>query len=278
MTYKYFVKYTGIEVKQFRKTLLQYTSNVKKSVAERTRHKRLYDRRVNKRQLQKQESKVDLGKALDAGLVVTKCSGTKLEVQDTSSRTGDDADADNADIKPIYDEEPMAEILEKVLYRRGAEHLKQTYKDRYDSIKKIRVQTKDHNDSLIVQLNNKSTENVDLKAQIQEKVFTNAALKNELRKLKGNIVDTKFAKPSILGKPILQPLKNQSVVRQPNTFKSERSKTSKPWFASQVDVKKDFSKPVTPYYLKRETEGLDDSVSALFQRRHIHNHVLIFKL
>ncbi|GKE20833.1 hypothetical protein Tco_1432345 [Tanacetum coccineum] len=186
--------------------------------------------------MQKQESKVDLGKALDAGLVVTKCSGTKLEVQDTSSRSGDDADADNADIKPIYDEEPMAEL------NKENEHFKQTYKDLYDSIKKTRVQTKDHNDSLIVQLNNKSTENVDLKAQIQEKVFTNAALKNELRKLKGNIVDTKFAKPSILGKPILQPLKNQSVVRQPNTFKSERSKTSKPWFASQVDVKKDFFK------------------------------------
>ncbi|GJZ71893.1 hypothetical protein Tco_0635744 [Tanacetum coccineum] len=62
--------------------------------------------------------------------------------------------------------------------------------------------------------NQKSVENADLKAQIQEKVFANAALKNELRKLKGNSVDTKFAKPSILGKPVLQPHRNQSVVRQ----------------------------------------------------------------
>ncbi|GKA62482.1 hypothetical protein Tco_0762001 [Tanacetum coccineum] len=40
MTNEYFAKYTGIEVKQFRDTLLQYMSNVKKSVAERTRHQR----------------------------------------------------------------------------------------------------------------------------------------------------------------------------------------------------------------------------------------------
>ncbi|GKD71146.1 hypothetical protein Tco_1325236 [Tanacetum coccineum] len=74
------------------------------------------------------------------------------------------------------------------------EHLKQTYKDLYDSIKKTRFQTKDHNDSLIIQLNNKSTENADLKAQIQEKVFAITALKNELRKLKGNRREYAFAK------------------------------------------------------------------------------------
>ncbi|GJY32452.1 uncharacterized mitochondrial protein-like protein [Tanacetum coccineum] len=61
---------------------------------------------------------------------------------------------------------------------------KTTYKDLSDFIKKISVQTKDHADSLIVQLNCKSVENADLKAQIQEKDFANVALKNELRKLK----------------------------------------------------------------------------------------------
>ncbi|GJW51777.1 hypothetical protein Tco_0093128 [Tanacetum coccineum] len=67
---------------------------------------------------------------------------------------------------------------------------------------------KDNNDSL----NSKTVKNADLKAQIQEKVFANAALKNELRKLKGNSLDTKFAKTSILGKPPLQPSRNHSVV------------------------------------------------------------------
>ncbi|GKB36682.1 hypothetical protein Tco_0881624 [Tanacetum coccineum] len=101
------------------------------------------------------------------------------------------------------------------------EHLKQTYKYLYDSIKKTRVQTKDLNDTLSAQVNSKTVENADLKAQIQEKVFANVALKNEFRKLKGNNVDIKFSKPSILGKLVLQPPRNQSVVRQPNAFKSE---------------------------------------------------------
>ncbi|GKB48970.1 hypothetical protein Tco_0899723 [Tanacetum coccineum] len=96
-----------------------------------------------------------------------------------------------------------------------------------------------------------SVENADLKAHIQEKVFSNAALKNELRKLKGNSVDTKFSKPSILGKPALQPLKNQLVARQPNAFKSEQPK---PRFASQVDVKHNLTKQVTPHYLPKVQE------------------------
>ncbi|GJU53630.1 hypothetical protein Tco_1227344 [Tanacetum coccineum] len=77
-----------------------------------------------------------------------------------------------------------------------------------------------------------SVENADLKAQIQEKVFANAALKNKLRKLKGNNKDTKFVKASILGKPPLQPSRNHFVVRQPNAFKSERPRISRPRFSS----------------------------------------------
>ncbi|GKD16481.1 hypothetical protein Tco_1205639 [Tanacetum coccineum] len=109
------------------------------------------------------------------------------------------------------------------------ETLKKHYKDLYDSIKVTRTKTIEQTTSLIAK-------NDECKAQLQEKVFTIAALKNELRKLKGNSVDTKFAKPSILGKPVLQPPRNQSVVRQPNAFKSERPNFSKPRFASQVDV------------------------------------------
>ncbi|GJS61817.1 hypothetical protein Tco_0656601 [Tanacetum coccineum] len=154
-------------------------------------------------------------------------------------------------------EHSVAKLLtENEKLHKENEHLKQTYKDLYDSIKKTRVQTKDHNDSLIAKINSKTVENADLKAQIQEKVFANVALKNELRKLKGNSVDTKFAKPSILGKPVLQPPRNQSVVRQPNAFKSERPNFSKPRFASQVDVNNVLSKPVTPHYLPKVRESV----------------------
>ncbi|GJY00265.1 hypothetical protein Tco_0357283 [Tanacetum coccineum] len=89
---------------------LQDFGNVKKSIAERTRHQRQYERRVNQRQIQMQESKIDTGKALDANLVDTESIRTYSTVQDDNSRLGNDTNADDADIRPIYDEEPMAEV------------------------------------------------------------------------------------------------------------------------------------------------------------------------
>ncbi|GJS82242.1 hypothetical protein Tco_0748783 [Tanacetum coccineum] len=346
MTNKYFAEYTGVEVKQFRDILLQLMGNVKKSVAERTRHQRQYDIRLNKRQMRTQESKIDTGKAVDADLVVTESSGTESKVQDDNSRLGNNTDADDANIRPIYDEEPTAEypkqcqvkspmldsspdnqttdylkqsleseniLLKKTVaqfqkdfsrmeahclalelkyqnqalnsgkhgqilnetsnkakikkeidvletmnielehsvtkLRKENETLKKHYKDLYDSIKITRSKTIEQTTSLLVN-------NVDLKAQIQEKVFTIAALKNDLRKLKGNSVDTKFAKTLVLGKPVLQSLRKQSVVRQPNAFKSERPQMSKPRFASQVDVNNNLSRPVTQHYLPKRRESI----------------------
>nr|GEW45922.1 reverse transcriptase domain-containing protein [Tanacetum cinerariifolium] len=95
----------------------------------------------------------------------------------------------------------------------------------------------------------------DKQPMAEEQVFANAALKNELRKSKGNSVDTKFAKSSILGKPVLQPPRNQLVVRQSNAFKSEQPNFSKTRFASQVDVNNVLSKPVTPHYLPKVRES-----------------------
>ncbi|GKG36147.1 hypothetical protein Tco_0443825, partial [Tanacetum coccineum] len=53
-----------------------------------------YDIRVNKRQMQTQESKIDMSKAIDADLVVIESSGTESEVQGDNSRSGNDTDAD----------------------------------------------------------------------------------------------------------------------------------------------------------------------------------------
>ncbi|GJY11856.1 hypothetical protein Tco_0381165, partial [Tanacetum coccineum] len=356
--------------------------------------------------------------ALDASSVILESKGTESKEQDTSSRSGNDAHVDDADIKPIYNEEPMAEVqmtaddnvsatgqqhteqpefnnegkvdqnaeqchdirplpakltddktielsdqslesenvcLKKIVAQfqkyfgkleahcinlelqlqmennvlksgqqsqflkekgneakvkndidvietinielehsvakllaeneqlhKEKEHLKQTYKDLFDSIKRTRVQTKDQNDSLMAQLNKKSNENADVLAQIQKKGFAIAALKNELRKLTGNSVNTKFAKPSILGKPVGQPLKNQSVVRQPTAFKSERPRISKPRFASQVDVNNDLSKPVTTHHLPKGRESapakphhmIAPSSSRYSSNDIVHNHYL----
>ncbi|GKF68094.1 hypothetical protein Tco_0197773 [Tanacetum coccineum] len=65
------------------------------------------------------------------------------------------------------------------------EHLKQTYKQLYDSIKPTRIRSKEQCDDLINQVNIKSAEISDLNASLQEKALTITALKDELRKLKG---------------------------------------------------------------------------------------------
>ncbi|GKD80711.1 hypothetical protein Tco_1347550 [Tanacetum coccineum] len=177
MTDKYFAAYTGIEIKKFKETLLQHMSNVKKSVAERT---------------------------LDVDLVITESSGTKSKVQDDCSRQGNDTNADDADIRPIYDEEPMAEVgltrqhgqilneasnkakikkeidvlktmnieLEHSVAKllKENETLKKHYKDMYDSIKITRSKTIKQTTSLLAN-------NVDLKAQIKEKVLAIPAKK-----------------------------------------------------------------------------------------------------
>nr|GEU80684.1 reverse transcriptase domain-containing protein [Tanacetum cinerariifolium] len=272
------------------------------------------------------EEKVDTSKALDASLADTESSRTESKEQDTSSRSGNDAHDDVADIRPIYDEEPMAEtpehsyqtleseniclkktvtqfqkdfsrmethcvnlelkcqnhalkegqqsqflkeksneakvkhdidVLETINIKlehkvakllQENETLKKHYKELFDSIKITRSKTIEHTTSLIAT-------NDRFKAQLQEKGFAIAALKNKLRKSTGNSVNTKFAQSSILEKPMLQSHRHQSVVRQPTAFKSERPNTSEPRFVSQVDVYNDLSKPVTTHYLPKEREA-----------------------
>nr|GFB21038.1 hypothetical protein [Tanacetum cinerariifolium] len=56
------------------------------------------------------EEKVDTSKALDASLVNIERSGTESGKQDTSNRIRNDKHVDDAEIRPMYNEEPMAEV------------------------------------------------------------------------------------------------------------------------------------------------------------------------
>ncbi|GJW54408.1 hypothetical protein Tco_0098493 [Tanacetum coccineum] len=127
------------------------------------------------------------GLALDAGLVVTESNETESERHVSSSRSGKDTHAEDADINSVNDKQPLAEVTLNVQHdtlaneqqyfgasepiydthllekdneklHKENKHLEQTYKDLYDSIKTTRVQTKDHNDSLIAQINSKTVE------------------------------------------------------------------------------------------------------------------------
>ncbi|GKA79815.1 hypothetical protein Tco_0786411 [Tanacetum coccineum] len=107
MTRNYFLQYTQLEIPEFCDTMIQHMESVKIVDDERAKHKQEYDIWVNERQMQTTEDKVDSSNTLDASLVDTESNGTTLKEQDTSSRSGNDAHADDADIRPIYDEEPM---------------------------------------------------------------------------------------------------------------------------------------------------------------------------
>ncbi|GJR79779.1 hypothetical protein Tco_0150564 [Tanacetum coccineum] len=150
-------------------------------------------------------------------------------VKETSNEAKVKNDIDVIETINIELEHSVAKLLaaNEQLHKEN-EHLKQTYKELFDSIKKTRIQNKDNSESLI---------------------------SPNYQKLKGNIVDSKFTKASILGKPPLQPSRNHLVVRQPNAFTSERPRISRPRFASQVDEKNDLSKTVTPHYLPKVRES-----------------------
>nr|GEU73699.1 hypothetical protein [Tanacetum cinerariifolium] len=106
----YFIQYTQQAISEFCDTLIQHLEYVKKSIDERAQLKREYDSWVNERWMQTTEEKIDTSKALDASSVDTECSRAHSKERDTSSISGSDAHDDGADIRPIYDEEPMAGV------------------------------------------------------------------------------------------------------------------------------------------------------------------------
>ncbi|GJV36059.1 retrovirus-related pol polyprotein from transposon TNT 1-94 [Tanacetum coccineum] len=78
------------------------------------------------------------------------------------------------------------------------EHLKQIYKQLYDSIKPTCIRSKEQCDGLINQVNLKSVKIFDLNARLQEKVLVITALKDELKKHKGKaLVDNAVTKHTI---------------------------------------------------------------------------------
>nr|GEW24839.1 hypothetical protein [Tanacetum cinerariifolium] len=83
------------------------------------------------------------------------------------------------------------------------EHLKQTYKKLYDSIKSTRVQSKEQCDALTNQVHQKSVEISDLNVSLHEQDLVITALQNYLRKLKGkalvdNAVTSHIIDPAML--------------------------------------------------------------------------------
>nr|GEX57393.1 integrase, catalytic region, zinc finger, CCHC-type, peptidase aspartic, catalytic [Tanacetum cinerariifolium] len=90
-------------------------------------------------------------------------------------------------------------------------HLKQTYKQLYDSIKSSRIRSKEQCDGLIKRVNIKSAKNSYLNGSLKEKVLVITAHKDTLRKLNGKAVVDEATVPRT-------PQQNDIVARRNHTL------------------------------------------------------------
>ncbi|GKB83022.1 hypothetical protein Tco_0949917 [Tanacetum coccineum] len=108
---KHFEIYIGFEAHLFKYTMIGNMDFIKKYMIETILHEQEIQKQLNEKKMQPQESvRLIWEKALDDGLVVIESSGTESRKQDTSSRSGNDTNVDDADIIPVYDKEPMVEV------------------------------------------------------------------------------------------------------------------------------------------------------------------------
>ncbi|GKC50800.1 hypothetical protein Tco_1073545 [Tanacetum coccineum] len=292
---------------------------VKNSIDERALHKREHDSRVNERLMQMTEEKVDSSKALDASLIIIESNRTESQEQDTSSRSGNDAHIDDADIKPIYNEEPMAEVqtaAEINIFATRQQHIEQPEFNNEGEVDQNAEQCHDIRpllakltDNMTTKLSDQSlnneakvkndidaieTINIELEHKVAKLLKENETLKRHYKEMFDSIKTTRAKNiehttslianndkfKAQLQEKVLQPHRNQFVVRQPTAFKSERPKISKERFAFQVDVSNDLSKPVTTHYLpKRREFAKPHNMIATSSSRYssndiVHNHYL----
>ncbi|GKC59470.1 hypothetical protein Tco_1087068 [Tanacetum coccineum] len=133
MTSKYFIKYTVLEVQNFKDILIQHMDSVKKSIAEIALYKR--------------ESR-----------------GIKSGKQDTSNRSRNDTDVDDANIRPSYDEEPMAKVQSTVEHNVSTNEQQHAEQPEFNNEGWVDQDAKQCHDKrpLLAQLNeNKTTELLD---------------------------------------------------------------------------------------------------------------------
>ncbi|GJR23269.1 hypothetical protein Tco_0971796 [Tanacetum coccineum] len=113
-------------------------------------------------------------------VIIEKQWDRNQKEQDTSSRSGNDAHVDDADIRPIYEEEPMDEVqmtADDNVSATGQQHTEQP-----EFINEGEITSSATQDQKgifnVSNMNKKSNENADvISAQIQKKGFSNAALK-----------------------------------------------------------------------------------------------------
>ncbi|GJS90900.1 hypothetical protein Tco_0773536 [Tanacetum coccineum] len=165
-------------------------------------------------------------------------------------------------------------------------HLKQTYKDLFESVQSSRVKTNQCDEVKVkfdfAEIESKNIELVKmipLQVQLLRVIFLNLKesgenncenakcelrtkivelekeinhLRTQLENLKGKSVETKFDKPSVLGKPLADKLLVNSQI-------------SKSWFTPKVVVQKDLSKPVNAQSLPKNEKRSTFEMNCIFR-------------
>nr|GEU61860.1 hypothetical protein [Tanacetum cinerariifolium] len=105
----------------------------------------------------------------------------------------------------------------------------------------------------------------DLKAQLQDKGIAISELKKLIEKLKGNSMDTKFEKSSVVRQPNAFKSQRESILGKPTVFSDslEKKDFSKSKSVTKINVSNDFSKPVTAQILPPNKKSILNNTNVL---------------
>ncbi|GJR82753.1 hypothetical protein Tco_0153538 [Tanacetum coccineum] len=288
MTDKYFVEYTGIEVNHFRYTLLQHMGNVKKSIAKRTRHQRPYDRRKAVKHNQKckmteaGQEMIQMLRMQISDPYMTKSQWLRVDQYPKQCQVKShmlDSSPDNQTtnyVKQSLESENI--LLKKIIaqfqkdFSRMEAHciaLELKYQNQaLKSGQHGQILNETSNKAKIKkEIDVLETMNIEIEHNVAKLRKKNKTLKKHYKDLYDSIKITRskiiehttslLANNADLKDQIQEKSpRNQSVVRQPNAFKSERPKMLKQRFASQVDVNNNSSIPVTQHYFPKRRESV----------------------
>ncbi|GKD79040.1 hypothetical protein Tco_1341661 [Tanacetum coccineum] len=173
-------------------------------------------------------------------------------------------DIDSIEIINIELEHSVAKLLQQneILHKEN-DTVKRHYKELYDSIKLTRNQTKVKHAYLIEQLNRKSSEVTDLKAQLQDKTYVNVELRTLLNKMKGKFVKSKFEKQLFVHQ--LNDFKShkQSVLGNPTPFLDSLEKKVFTTSSTKTSVSNDVFKQTNPYIMPSKMNNVYNNTNMI---------------
>ncbi|GKC31409.1 hypothetical protein Tco_1038703 [Tanacetum coccineum] len=243
---------------------------VKKSIEKRAQHKREYDSKVNERQMQLKEGKVDSNKALDASLVVIECSGTKSDKHVTSISLGNYIiHVVDAYIRLVNEKVPFAENAEKCQVscplldpsfdNITTEFSNQSLESENISLKKTVAQLQKDFSRMEAHCVNMELKyhNQTLKdgqhGQILNETGNKAKIKKEIKVLETINIELEHSVAKLLAENEKLHKENEQLKQ---SYKDLYDSIKKTRFASQVDVNNILSKLVTPHYLPNVRESM----------------------